>query len=394
MGLFIRLVITIFGAILFEPFMTQNQVIWCLTASVQLKEILLFLLPWMIGSYIATALLSIKEQAPWLIFGIIGLATFSNAFASFLAYGLGIVVLPYFSQGTSVLQSFQGQSLSSFEIFLLPRVIDPSYAMLLGMGLGFLFRVIHVPVLEKALFLMKEAINWFLQTVFIPLLPVFILGFTLKIKREGILFDLAAQYSQIFVFLWISVTLYVLFLYAIGTGFRFKPWIESIRNMLPAWITGMATMSSAATMPVTLASTEKNIKDPDFVRLVIATTVNIHMVGVSLGTALLALSLLTLTGHPLPDFWVYSNFVLYFCLARFSTAAIPGGSLLVLLPIVQIHLGFDQNLSSLITLIYILQDPLSTSANVMSNGAFAMIFHRLIRKKNNSMSQVTENLSA
>jgi Na+/H+-dicarboxylate symporter len=74
-----------------------------------------------------------------------------------------------------------------------------------------------------------------------------------------------------------------------------------------------------------------------------------------------------------PSFFVYGVFALYFVLAKFSVAAIPGGGILVMLPILEKYLGFNAEMMSLITALYILFDPVITCANVMGNGAFSMI---------------------
>ena len=68
----------------------------------------------------------------------------------------------------------------------------------------------------------------------------------------------------------------------------------------------------------------------------------------------------------------YLIFASYFVLAKFSVAAVPGGGILVMLPILESYLGFDSGMLSLITALYILFDPIITCANVFGNGAFSM----------------------
>ena len=71
------------------------------------------------------------------------------------------------------------------------------------------------------------------------------------------------------------------------------------------------------------------------------------------------------------------SFAFYFVLAKFAVAAVPGGGVLVMLPVLEQHLGFNPMMLSLITTLYIIIDPLITSANVMGNGAFAMFFSKV-----------------
>jgi Na+/H+-dicarboxylate symporter len=70
-------------------------------------------------------------------------------------------------------------------------------------------------------------------------------------------------------------------------------------------------------------------------------------------------------------------------MAKFAVAAVPGGGILVMLPILKTYLGFTPDMLSLITLLYFLFDPVITFMNVLGNGAFTILFqriHKLITK--------------
>ena len=49
----------------------------------------------------------------------------------------------------------------------------------------------------------------------------------------------------------------------------------------------------------------------------------------------------------------------------------------MMLPVLEQHLSFSPMMLSLITTLYIIFDPLITSANVLGNGAFAMFFSKI-----------------
>lgn len=48
-----------------------------------------------------------------------------------------------------------------------------------------------------------------------------------------------------------------------------------------------------------------------------------------------------------------------------------------MIPILEKYLGFTPEMLSLITALYILFDPIITSANVLGNGAFAQLFEKV-----------------
>jgi Na+/H+-dicarboxylate symporter len=106
-------------------------------------------------------------------------------------------------------------------------------------------------------------------------------------------------------------------------------------------------------------------------------TVNIHLIGDCFAIPIFALAVMKSFGMAEPAFTSYLIFASYFVLAKFSVAAVPGGGILVMLPILETHLGFNGEMLSLITALYILFDPVITSANVFGNGGFAMVMDRL-----------------
>jgi Na+/H+-dicarboxylate symporter len=82
-------------------------------------------------------------------------------------------------------------------------------------------------------------------------------------------------------------------------------------------------------------------------------------------------------GIPEPAFFTYLVFALYFVMTKFSVAAIPGGGIIVMLPILESQLGFTTEMSSLITALYILFDPVITCANILGNGGFVLALNKL-----------------
>jgi Na+/H+-dicarboxylate symporter len=377
----IQLIIAIFAAFFLSDIFSLETNRLFFTISCGLKEILMGVLPLVIFSYITAAILSMEQRAPLLIISILTLVTLSNAFTVLVSYGIGVNVLPLLTfGGSSALAGIQ-ETVTPICGLHIPEILAPDQAMLLGIAFGLFFSFVKVPVMTTLAQNMRHYVTVFLQKAFIPLLPLYVFGFILKMEHEGTLSILIKNTGHIFGLLCVVILTYLALLYFVASGFRISRFFELIRNMLPAGITGFSTMSSAATMPVTLAATEKNMGDELFADLVIPTTVNIHLIGDALGIPILALAVLSLSGMPLPTFENYLLFTLYFCLAKFSVAGIPGGGIIVMLPILQKYLGLTPEMATLMTTIYIVQDPIFTSANVMGNGAFALLVRKITGPK-------------
>ena len=161
---------------------------------------------------------------------------------------------------------------------------------------------------------------------------------------------------------------------------NFSRFLNALKNMMPSMVAGFSTMSSAAAMPLTMMGVEKNVKNAPLVRSIIPATVNIHLIGDCFAIPIFAYAILKNFELPEPSFLTYLLFTFYFVLAKFSVAAIPGGGIIVMLPLLENYLGFNAEMMSLITALYILFDPVITSANVLGNGGFAIIMDQFVIK--------------
>ena len=150
---------------------------------------------------------------------------------------------------------------------------------------------------------------------------------------------------------------------------------------MPAALAGFGSMSSVASMPLTILGAEKSSKNGDIAKSTIPVTVNVHLIGDCFAIPIFAFAIMKSFGMPFPDFSVYLIFATYFVLAKFSVAAVPGGGILVMIPILETYLGFKSEMLSLITALYILFDPITRAANILGNGAFSTIIGNLTQKR-------------
>lgn len=374
-----RLVLCIVFAFLVGDKLSDPTIRTLFTISCVLKEILMAVLPIMIFSYIFAAILSLEENAPMLIIFILSLVIISNALATFTAYSVGMLALPFITIAKNM-NIVLSSSITPYFTLGMPQIISPDKVMLAGMVFGIVFCYFKVAKVTKMANKLQRLVTSFLERCFIPCLPLYILGFVLKMHREGDLSILFKNYAQVFALICALIISYIALMYFIGSKFSWIDFKKSTKQMAAAGITGFSTISSAVTMPVTIDATAKNTGNGQFSRLVIPATVNIHMIGHGLSIPITSLTILMLCGHPLPSLESFAIFVVYFCIAKFSATAVPGGGIIVILPILQSQLGFTAEMSSIIIMLDILQDAILTSANVMGNGAFAMICYRLCKK--------------
>lgn len=348
--------------------------------SLSIKELLVFSLPLIIFSYLTACLFSLKTGAlKFIMFILIGVVL-SNTVSILSAYGVKMAGLLDFSLQKAAIVT-PTVVLKPLWQFSLPLWVKNDWALFAGLGVGAFLAVFPHPKIEKGLKKLKGKVDYFLNKIFIPILPIFILGFILKLSHEGQLQPILKNYAHMFGIILTALTLYILVMYGLAVRFKASAWRQCLRNVFPSAVAGFSTMSSAATMPVTLYAAEKNTHGNKMVEAIIPATVNIHLLGDSIGVPIMVMVVIAAFGHPPMDFSTYLLFTGYFLMTKFAIAAIPGATIILMVPVLEAHFGFTAEMSALITSIYILFDPVITAANVTGNGAFAILFTNLLSKK-------------
>lgn len=343
------------------------------TISLTIKSGIVFILPLIIFGLLFKTMVGLAKKATFIIAFILLMVCTSNATTTFLSHYVGMGIFQF---NMAILPPQSTASLTPLWAFSLPKLIANDKAMLAGIGLGIIFGNLY-PVFSQSVANKFDNIINKLLSLIIYVIPVFIAGFVVKLQFDGVIATLAKDYTKIFTIIALSQFSYLFLIYFALNRFKLNHTLQSIKNMLPAVMTGFSTMSSAAAMPFTIAGVKRNTKNKDLASSIIPVTVNIHLVGDCIAIPVLAYAVIKSFGFHEPALITYLVFVFYFVLAKFSVAAVPGGGILVMLPILENYLGFNAEMLSLITALYILFDPVITSANVLGNGAFALLIDKL-----------------
>ncbi len=367
------ILIAIIAAVIFlDPFISLPFKQGLYAISLSIKAIIVLVLPLIIFGLLFKAAVMLSSGATLIIGMILGLACCSNFVSTFLSHYVGIWIYHF---DLSMISPKETSGLEPLWSFDFPKLIANDKAMFAGIILGIIVSKICPIPAHKIATKADQFIGWLLKG-FVYLIPLFVIGFVVKLQFDGVVGTIVKDYTAIFVVIACAQFSYIMLAYFLLNNGQIKAFANSIKNMLPAAISGFSTMSSAASMPLTIIGAQNNAKNKDLVRSVIPATVNIHLVGDCFAIPILAYAVLKSFGMAEPNLYSYFIFSLYFVLAKFSVAAIPGGGILVMLPILEAHLGFNAQMMSLITALYVLFDPVITCANVFGNGAFAKMIDR------------------
>lgn len=368
------LIFTILAVLWLSPYLSlkSKEILYAL--SLTIKSGIVMLLPLVIFSLLYKTVVGLAHRATAIIAVILICVCCSNFISTFLSHYVGSWV---YQRNLSLVLPKTTEGLAAAWLWQFPKLIANNKAMFLGIILGILFGALR-PTFARAL---AHRLNQWVMIIlkgFVFIIPFFVIGFVVKLQNDGVVQVLFKDYAMIFAVIALAQYSYVLLLYVIFNHFNLRQAFLNVKNMLPAAITGFSTMSSAAAMPLTILGAENNVYNKDLVRAIIPATVNIHLIGDCFAIPIFAFAILKSFGMPEPTLFSYLIFMCYFVLAKFSVAAIPAGGIIVMLPVLETYLGFNANMLSLITALYILFDPIVTSANILGNGAFAKAIDKLV----------------
>lgn len=365
----------ILSVVLLSPWLSKDFHSNFYGISLTIKSFIVFVLPFVVFGLLFKTAVHFANQASKMIFFLLAAVIGSNFLSTLVSYYVGGAA--YFFD-LSLTFPDEANTLTTGWFYSFPKWIANDQAMFAGLLLGMLLGWLKPTLAKKMANKLEKMVNWILKIILL-VIPVFIVGFVMKMHYDQALGNILSNYSLIFALVTVAVFTYIAFIYFIANRYQYSMTVKSLKNILPAAIAGFGSMSSAAAMPLTILGAEKNSKNPDLARAIIPATVNIHLVGDCFAIPIFAFAVMKSFGVDEPGFANYLIFAAYFVLAKFSVAAVPGGGILVMLPILEKYLGFNAEMLSLITALYILFDPVITCANVLGNGGFALAVERFAK---------------
>jgi hypothetical protein len=346
------------------------------TASLFIKDLLMWVMPLTVGFFIAHTVNSFERRAPLFVLIILIFETISNFSSVWYAFGTAALVADFLPaiKATTMETDFKALWRLPFER---PNWWSAEKGAFVGLLLGCICAFTHGPLLKGFLERGKNTVEWILTRCFARLIPVFILGFMAHMIQTRLLEHVMTHYAILSLWLTVFLFAYLIFLYALGTGFSAVRVVKNIKNMLPAGGVALTSSCSMSTMPWTIEGACKNLKNPLLAKAIIPATTNIQQIGDCFAQTFLCFLIYRhFNGHN-PDLMMWVAFSSVFVLARFATAAVLGGAIFVMLPIYESYLNFTPEMIAIILALNVVLDPLITSTNVMANGALCRVFEKV-----------------
>ena len=311
----VLLIITVIAGFYMPLFL--KQLIY--TASSLAKQVIILLLPIVVFALIFTSITRLGQGAVKLVLLLVPMLCISNFISSWIGFSAGSLLVSHLSFHKIIAQN--NNLLVPLIDINFPTIMSSKYSMLCALVSGYVASIFLPNFAVKAASVLSRVSVIILSKIFIPLIPVLICGFVLKMQHEGLLGSLLKNYSIIFISISVVQLSYIFILYLIATKFNIHKVFDCLKNILPAAVTGFSTMSSAAALPVSLQAAHLNLKNDKVSNFVIPSAVNFHLIGDCIAIPIFALAIMSSYGYPPVSAYTYLIFSLYVVVAKFGVAA-------------------------------------------------------------------------
>ena len=373
-GLQIILLVSVYiGFIEHIPFILHNVLY---SFSLIIKNFLLLLMPIVVSVFIATTIDSFKKQALIFVAVLFSYEAISNFATLWYSYFFGMVL-------SSEIPSFAS---SEFHNILSPIIqmpnIRPSWwnasnATIIGLIFGVVSAFSDHYKIQTILYKARALVEIILIKIFGKIIPIYIVGCIVNIYFSGALMQMISSYGILLIYLTIGILFYIFIVCLIGNYGDFRSSVVNFKNVIPASLMGFTTTCSISTMPWTISGASKNLKDPEFAKLIIPATTNVQQIGDNIVNAFFCFVLYKNFFGVEPGIEIWLFFAVRFVLTRFITAAVTGGSIFIMIIVYKDMLNFTDPMIAIILAVNAILDPLVTAGNVLGNAASAKIFENI-----------------
>ena len=337
-----------------------------------------FFVPFIIIGLVTPAIADTGRTAGRTLLVTMGIAYASTLFAGYFAYGVSCGVFPLIMSGG--LQDAATRAFPAYFSLKIPPFMEVTTALAVAFLVGLGIVASKAETLERAAHELRDIVARALETVFVPLLPFYVLATMADLTGSGRLALVGGGCLKIMGVALVTTTAVLVVQFTVaGIVARRNPF-KALWTMLPAYLTGWGCCSSAATIPYTLAQTRKNGVSEETADLVIPLCANVHLAGSMANMVIYAAGLAVLAGDALP-LGAYTEYILMVSITAVASPGVPGGVVLACASVAEAALGFSAERYAIMIAVYMALDGMGTACNLTGDGAIALLVDKFRKGK-------------
>ena len=354
---------------------------WCVRIFVTFNEVfgqlLGFAIPLIIVGLVTPAIADIGRGAGRMLALTAALAYTATVAAGFASYLVGAAAFPsLITSHVEVDAAAAAVDTAPYFSVEIPPLMGVMTALVLAFMLGLGIAHLRGDVLRRGAAEFRDIVTMAIETVILPLLPLYIFGIFMNMTASGEVFRVLGVFAKIIGVIFVLHIAWLLLLYTVAGAVARRNPLRMLASMMPAYFTALGTQSSAATIPVTLDRARSIGVSEQTAGFVIPLCATIHLSGSMLKIVACALALMIMQGMEY-DFALFAGFVFMLGITMVAAPGVPGGAIMAALGVLASMLGFSPADQALMISLYIAMDSFGTACNVTGDGALAVMVDRL-----------------
>ncbi|CAM5184204.1 dicarboxylate/amino acid:cation symporter [Alishewanella longhuensis] len=337
-------------------------------------QLLFFTIPLLILFFITSGIAALPRNSGKLLGRTLGIAYLSTIAAGTFAFLIAAAVIPMLAPAAADLASTQGVNLTPYIEMNIPPVFNVMTALALAFIFGLGIASTGASSLKQLSDQGRDIIQLLLTKIIIPFLPLYIAGVFAQMAAAGSVFVTLQTFGIVLVMALLLHWLWIIALFVIA-GFKAgKSPLGLIKNMLPAYFTALGTMSSAATIPVSLQATKNNGVKEDVANFTVPLCATTHLAGSTITIVSCAVAVMMMKNNlDIPSLFTMLPFILTLGVVMLAAPGVPGGAVMSAVGLLGTMLGFGEGAIALMIALYMAQDSFGTACNVTGDGAIAVL---------------------
>ena len=378
-SLVFKLILGIIIGIFVGRISNESAIIVINTIKRVMGDLIGYVVPLIILGFITPAIVSLKESAGKILSVTLAICYISSVGAATMSFLAGRAIIPKLNIASNV---GAGNAIPE-SIFKLS--IDPIMPVMTALVTSILFGIAVIVTKsehwENLLMELNKIVLSIVNNFVIKILPVYIATTFATLSYEGAIISELPVFIKIILIVIVGHFIWMTLMYSIAGAISKTNPKEVFKHYLPAYLTAVGTMSSAATLPVALDCARKSeTLDPKIRDFAIPLCSNTHLCGSVLTEVFFVMTVSQIIYGKLPE---TSNMIVFIVLLGiFAIAApgVPGGTVVASLGLITSILGFNDTGTALMLSIFALQDSFGTACNVTSDGAIALMVTGIFKK--------------
>lgn len=337
-------------------------------------QLLFFTIPLLILFYITSGIAGLPQGSGRLLGHTLGLSYLSTILAGILAFLVAAALIPLLSAGGTVAPGEDAVALLPYIAVEIPPMFDIMTALAAAFIFGLGIAATGATQLRQVFDEGRDVIEKLLVVVIIPLLPLYIAGVFAELTVAGTVFETLKTFGLVLALAIGLHWVWIITLFTIAGLRAGRSPLSLIRRMLPAYFTALGTMSSAATIPVTLQATRNNKVSDEVANFSVPLCATIHLAGSTITIVTCAVAVIVLhDALVIPGLTSMLPFIFMLGLVMLAAPGVPGGAVMAAVGLLGSMLGFGETAIALMIALYMAQDSFGTACNITGDGAIAIL---------------------